>query len=237
MIENPRFWLAIILYFATAALSAGIRVYRKKNSALWLNLYLVLAITASIGLWVYAGSEFYSFKEAFNLVNLFFVVFGGLTGQGVYFLPFLILLPILFSQIYDMPLASLGPVKSRLVGELFFYPSNDEDVTIGWITGEKEEIISLKGDKAGVLFVRKGLPKQYFFLENSIYPLAILSEAHPISELSQANSDWYYSLTTGDERDSFLYQSSFPAVKYYSKGFFIRYSYSVEQGRIVVLRK
>jgi hypothetical protein len=163
MIENPRFWLAILLYFAAAALSAGIRVYRKKKSPLWLNLYLVLAVTASIGLWVYTGTESYRFKEAFNLVNLFCVLFGALTGLGVYFLPLIIILPILFSQIYNLPLAPLRPVKSRVVGELFFYPSNDDSVTIGWITGEKEEIISLKGDKAGVLFVRKGLPAEYFF--------------------------------------------------------------------------
>lgn len=237
MIENPRFWLAILFYFAAAALSAGIRVYRKKKSPFWLNFYLVLAVLASIGLWVYAGSESYGFKEAFNIVNFLCLLFGGLTGQRVYFLPFLIILPLLFSQIYKLPLASLKPVNSRPVGEMFFYPSNDDSVTIGWITDKKEEIFSLKGDKAGVLFVRKIIPLQYFFLESSLYPLAILSEAHSVSDLSQADPDWYYSLATGEERDSSLYESSFPAVKYYSKGFFTSYIYSVEQGRIVVLRK
>lgn len=237
MIENPRFWLAIILYFAAASLSAGIRGALKKRSPLWLNLYLVLAVSASIGLWVFAGTEPYSFKEAFNLVNLFCVLFGVLTGQVVYFLPFLVILFILFSQVYKLPLASLRPMKSRVVGELFFYPSNDDSVTIGWITGEKEEVISLKGDKAGLLFVKNVMPAQYFFLENTIYPLAILSEVHPISDLSQADPDWYYPLATGKERVSSLYQSTYPAVKYYSNGFFTRYLYSIEEDRIVIVRK
>ncbi|MBF9014217.1 MULTISPECIES: hypothetical protein [unclassified Oceanispirochaeta] len=236
MIGNPRFWLALILYFAAAALSAGIRAYRKKKSPRWQNLYLILAVTASIGLWVYAGSESYRFIEVFNLVNLFCLLFGVLTGLGVYFLPFLIILPILFSQIYKVPLAPFLSEEERILGELCFYPSNKGDVTVGWITGEKEDVISLKGEKAGILFVRKSVAPQYFFLRNYIYPLAILSESHTVADLAHADPEWYYSLTTGQESESPLYQSSFPAVKYHGTGFFTSYSYSVEKGRIVIMR-
>lgn len=237
MITNPRFWLALILYFSAAALSAGIWAFRKKKSPIGLNIYLILALTASIGLWVYAGFESYGLKEFFNLVNLFCLLLGALTGLRVYFLPLLIILPVLISLIYDLPLAPLLSEKSNILGELYFYPSNEESVTVGWITDEAEELISLKGDKAGILFVKKVLPVEYFFLKNSIYAMAVLSEAHTVTDLAQANSDWFYSLTTGKVSESSLYQSSYPAVKYHSKGFFTSYSYSVEQGRIIIKRK
>lgn len=233
MIGNPRFWIALILYFASAGLTAGVRVHTGKKEPLLGDIFLVLALICSIGLWVFAGSISFKSGELLNYVNLICIAGGVLTGRIVFLFPFIIALPLLFSIGTGVPLAPLVPETESTLGELYFYPSNEGDVKAGWINGDSEILISLKGDKAGILFMRKSLPAQYFFLKESIKPVAVLSESHPVSDLSLADPTWYFPLS-GDAGEASLYSNSFPAVKYHDTGFFTSYLYTVQNGQILI---
>ncbi|MDC7232954.1 MAG: hypothetical protein PQJ58_06955 [Spirochaetales bacterium] len=237
MISNPRFWLALMLFFAAASLSSGIRFGIRKGSFFPLAVHLVFLICSFMGISLFAGSESVAFSDLFNVVNLIFAGCGILAGLRIYLMPLVVLFPLLTSLVFSAPLAPFTVEKDTFMGELYFYPGNENQVKAGWISGGTETFITLEGEKAGVLFVRKERPEHFFFLKNSLYPLAVLSEARPVTDLAKADSSWYFFLTTGEERDSSIYKVSFPAVKFHETGFFSSWSYSLVDENIIITRQ
>ncbi|MDC7241262.1 MAG: hypothetical protein PQJ50_12975 [Spirochaetales bacterium] len=237
MSSNPYFWLALILYFFGSAAGRLFYVLRKKRSpSLLILAYLILAALSSLGLWF--NYQPLGISEIISLVMLFFPVSGFLSGYIIFLHPLVLAVPFALSMALHIPLSPLVEVNSYRVGTLLFYPSNEDSLRLGWTSeGGDEELVALQGDSAGVLFIRKELPEQLFFLKEELAPVALLSRSVPVSELSNADPSWFYPLDETEQEVSGLYTVSYPAVYFHTPGFFNRQEYSIDQDRIVIERR
>ncbi len=236
MTGNPIFWLTLSLYFFAAASGSFVRFCLRRKASPLLFVYPVLWVLSTIGLWLNYSPL--GFKDVVSPVSLMFAAAGLVSGYWVFLHPLALIAPLVISLYTHTPAAPFLSYNIYSVGSLLFYPSNEGTLTLGWTPyGEKEMMISLDGPSAGVLFVRKDLPRQYFFLKEQIYPVAIISRSVPVSALADAEPDWYFPLRDAEKTDSRLYSVSYPAVRFYTPGFFTSREYRVEEGTLLLKQR
>jgi hypothetical protein len=239
MLEDSRFWLALVLYFLSSTIS-GVHWSKFRHKRYILPIvYFCISLFCSVGLWLSMSSGV-TMPGVFSLSNAAAVLLGLLCGISYYTFPLLFLFPFILSFSLKVPLTNFHTEEQMFLGELQFYPSNEGSLSLQWTSSDKEEhIIQLKGEKAAVVFVKRDVSEGLFFLESRIEALGILSRpvSMPLSELPEESNEWFYSLRKEDFNDSKIYQYSYPGLKFLKSGFFDTWSYLFVDEQVQLIRK
>jgi len=173
-------------------------------------------------------------SDVMNPLMVAVILLGILAGITPFFLPLVLLAPFIFSLKVHIPLKSLVSENQTLLGTLHFFPSNEGSLTIDWTDAEnREHVLFMEGESAAVVIQRNTIPTYLFFLESQTIPLGILSRQVSISELPEEDTSWFKSFHSETGSDSPLYSISFPALKYYTPGFFNRIMIYVRHGDLI----
>lgn len=237
MIEDPRFWIFIIVLLLSAYLSSeAIGYFRKRREPRRL-LFLAGSLLASAGLW-WSGAGLPSLgSDVFHLSNGAALVLGILIGVFPVLVIVPIALPFLLSFIVEQPLKPLVCGNEWELGALSFLPSEGEELTMIWTDDEAETLVRLTGEKAALYIMSCRARPAFFFMRDRYIVLGVGTEAVSPVDLKGYDETKYHSLNDIPGKIGRYFEVHYPALRFAEPGYFDGLSYSVSDGEIRIRRQ